>query len=111
MLPILPFILEQAVANTLPAASSVCSGLQFAGQSQPSVGSCSHAVRGSAQEVVRAGLPAHRISPLHPRLSSRLREPFGTISAKIRVKPPGTKVLLALYSAVPAAKDSHGSTQ
>lgn len=28
-LPILPFILQQAVANILPAVSSVCSGLQF----------------------------------------------------------------------------------
>lgn len=29
----------------------------------------------------------------------------------IRVKPPGTKILLAFYSAVPVANESHGSTQ
>ena len=39
------------------------------------------------------------------------KEPFGTISVKIRVKRPGTNFLLAIYSAVPVANDNHYSTQ
>lgn len=56
----------------------------------------------------------HLIS-LHSTRGSPLNSesPLAPISAKLilRVKPPGTKILLALYSAVPVANESHGSTQ
>ena len=55
VLPVLLFILEQAVTNALPAVSSVCSGLQFLRSVMHQCGkSSSSEVRGSASGAGRS---------------------------------------------------------
>lgn len=97
VLPLL-FILEQAVANALPAVSSVCSGLQFLRSVMHQCGkSSSSEVRGSASRAGLSSLPLHHIF-LHSTLGSlfKSKSPLAPSVQKLRVKPSGTKILLAL---------------
>lgn len=108
-------MLEQAVSNPLPTVSSVCSGLLLLRSVMHQRGERSGSeVRGSASG---AGLSSSAFSttslstPLVALLLTQRALWHHQCKINIRVKPPGTKILLALYSAVPVANDSHGSTQ
>lgn len=114
VLPILQFILEQAVSNPLPTVSSVCSGLQLRSVMHQCGESSGSEVRRSASG---AGMSSSAFStaplstPLVALLWTQRALWHHQCKINIRVKPPGTKILLALCSAVPVANDSHGSTQ